>query len=87
MQTGFVVRCAVAIVVGILVGRAEAKEVTFRHMGLTLNADLALDLSTVFVGLVLLVLAELFRIGSELQKETGLTPRPGSWNRCSATPK
>lgn len=42
MQTGFVVRCAVAIVVGILVGRAEAKEVTFRHMGLTLNADLEL---------------------------------------------
>jgi hypothetical protein len=45
----------------------------FESQGLTLNADLALDLSTIFVGLVLLVLAELFRIGSELQIDKDLT--------------
>jgi hypothetical protein len=45
----------------------------FEAEGLTLNADFALDLSTIFVGLVLLVLSELFRIGSELQREKELT--------------
>jgi hypothetical protein len=45
----------------------------FEVQGMTLNADIGLDFSTVFAGFVLLVIAELFRVGAGLQKDRDLT--------------
>ncbi len=41
--------------------------------GVDFRAKLSLDLTTIFLGLVFLVLAELFRLGSAMQEEQDLT--------------
>jgi len=41
--------------------------------GITLRSDLNLQLGAIFAGLVLLVLAEVFRIGTELREDQALT--------------
>ncbi len=46
---------------------------SFETTGVTLQADFAVDLSTVFGGLVLLVIAEVFRTGALMKEEQDLT--------------
>ena len=45
----------------------------FDTQGLTLHSGMSIDFSTIFAGFVLLVIAELFRIGAGLQKDNELT--------------
>ena len=45
----------------------------FEITGLTVDPGIDIDLSTVFAGLVLLVIAEVFRIGTQLKEDQDLT--------------